>query len=229
MQWPGCRAFLPAWRVFWALAPARLFAPGLLLSSVKLGPSHGCLEREDGTIPPRGLGSTSKFLSKGYLCKRCLVPSPPQPRRLEPSLLNGASAEPRSSNARRFGGELGSSLLPELVWRTPLCSDSSGSFLSTGAAGIGGMICCHCCTSGFSARLFFSGCACKRLPCDTPSASLRGFSLSGHPGASSTRLISLCYGNLRGKGIVFFHGKPLSHRDVLGNERPGSLPPPAVT
>lgn len=56
-----------------------------------------------------------------------------------------------------------------------------------------------------------------------------GFSLSSHPGASSTGLISLCYGNLRGRGIVFFHGKPLSHRDVLGNERPGSLPPPAVT
>lgn len=33
------------------------------------------------------------FGFKGYLCKQCLVPSPPQPRRLEPSVLTRAKMQ----------------------------------------------------------------------------------------------------------------------------------------
>lgn len=59
-------------------------------------------------------------------------------------------------------GGLGSSLPPELVRHTPLCLDSSGSFLSAtprdaGAMGIRGMILRRCRTSGLSAQLLCSG------------------------------------------------------------------------
>lgn len=66
------------------------------------------------------------------MCKRCLVSSPAQPRRLQPFLLNGASAEPRGSSARRSRGDLA----PERVRHTPLCSDSWGSFPSASPVGL---------------------------------------------------------------------------------------------
>lgn len=142
MQWPGCRALLPAWRVFWALSPARLFSPSLLPPPLNSVLPAGAWR---GRMAPSLPAGSSKFLSKGYLCKRCLVPSP-QPRRLEPSLLNGASAEPRSSNARRYGGDSAprcrrSSAGAPRSARTPVIPCDAG------AAGIGGMLCRRCCTS----------------------------------------------------------------------------------
>lgn len=144
-------SFVPCLAVFPRVAP----------SFVKLGPPHGCLERENGTIPPHRRGSISKFLSKGYLCKRCLVPSPPQPRRPEPSLFNGSSAELRSSNTRSCGGtQLLAAPGAHLVHPTLLrllglipCTTPHNA----GAAGIRGMLhhCCH--TSGLSAQLLFFG------------------------------------------------------------------------
>lgn len=74
-------------------------------------------------MPACSPGSTSIFVFKGYLCKQCLVPSPPQPWRLKTSLLNGASAEPRSSNSQRPGGP-GSLPLSEHVLCTQLCLNS---------------------------------------------------------------------------------------------------------
>lgn len=238
MQRPGCRgrAFLPAWRLFWALSPARLFFPGLLVPPFYPALPTGAWRGRMAPSLPRRLGSTSQFLSKGYLCKRCLVPSSPQPRRRGPSLLNGASAEPRSSDARRFGGDLaprcrrGSSGAPGSA-RTPQGRSSLPPFVTPGHRGDDPSPLPHLealCSAAFSLEAWKYGYTRKRLPCDAPSASCRGFSLSGHPGASSTGLV-LRYGNLRGKGIVFFHGKPSSHRDVLGNKCPDSLSPPAVT
>lgn len=163
--WPVAKpSHLP--RECFGLSPARLFAPSLLLTLLN-------------RAPPRGLGSTSRFLSKGYLCKRCLVPSPAQPRRLQPFLLDGASAEPRGSSAQRSRGDSA----PERVWHTPLCSDSWSSFPSASPMGLRApgdapLPLPHFQPLCSAAFLWKHG--------NTDTASPRSFSLPTHPGASTT-------------------------------------------
>lgn len=88
----------------------RLFAPGLLL-----------------TLFNRG--STWRFLSKGYLCKRCLVPPPAQPQRLQPLLLDGQQcpkmqegSAPGTPCSALLLGLLPSASLPGMLHCHSLCS-----------------------------------------------------------------------------------------------------------
>lgn len=161
------------------LSPARLFAPHLLLPPLN-------------RAPPRGLGSTWRFLSKGYLCKRCLVPPPAQPRSLQPFLLD---AEARGSSARRSGVGLSSR-----GRHAPPCSGSVP--WGTGDAALPLPHLQPLCSAAF---------LWKHGNVDTPSASPRGFSLPGASSASSWCHLVPWDPPRERKG---FHGKPSSHRGV---------------
>lgn len=151
-----------------------------------------------------------RLLSKGYLCKRCLVPSPAQPRRLQPFLLD---SEPRGSSARRSRRDLAL----EHVQHTLLCSDSWGSFPSafpTGLRALG--------DAPLPLPRLWPLCSAaflwKHGNMDTHHWHHPGASASPAPGASTSS--SQCHLVLWDppRERKCFHGKPSSHRDLLGKE-----------